>query len=121
VQDKAPIRSQATGPATLGERSDQTDRSTQRHRANPSTGQVWQAFNAHHRLSVPAVALAAHAANKVVFDQQGLILVAGILTAPVRVHDQSRRRAALLDRHAQGITDQACRHARGHRPAHDLA
>jgi hypothetical protein len=45
VQDKAPIRSQAFGPAMLGERSDQIDRSTQRQQANPSTGQIWQAFS----------------------------------------------------------------------------
>ena len=70
---------------------------------------------------IPAVSIAAQAADEAMFSQQGLVLVSCVLTAAVGMDDQSSGWAARLDRHAQGITDQGGWHARRHRPAHDSA
>ena len=83
VQNKAPIRSQTLGPATLGERSDQIDRSTQRQQGQSQHGSHLAGVQCHLRLSVPAIAFAAHAAHQAMLGQQRLMLSAGVLRAPV--------------------------------------
>lgn len=49
---------------------------------------------------VPAVAFAAHAADHAVFRQQCLIVLAGILTASIRMVDQSSVRLSDQEGHA---------------------
>lgn len=48
-----------------------------------------------NRLSVPALAFTAHAANKAVLVQQFLIQCAGVLAATVGMDDQARARARM--------------------------
>lgn len=121
VQYKAPIRSQALGPATLGERHDQIDRSTQRQTGQSQHGSDSAGVLGHIKLSIPAVFLTAHAANEAMPGQHILVKRAGILTAPIRMDDQSWRRLPLPDGHVQCITDQLGGHARRHGPADHLA
>ena len=59
-----------------------------------------------HRRIIVAIALTAHTNLKLMLGQQGLIVMAGILAAPVRMMDQARRRLAGFKRHLQGVTDQ---------------
>lgn len=73
-----------------------------------------------HRI-VPAVALAAHAAEEAVQRQQLSHRLAGILRAPVGVEDQARLRESLTDSAPQGVTDEARLHALAHAPANDPA
>ena len=63
LQNKAPIRSLAAGPALPRCALQSVDRSTQRHDANPSMGQAKCSTQGILRLSVPTVTLAAHAAD----------------------------------------------------------
>lgn len=51
--------------------------------------------------------------------QQSLILAAGVLTAPVRVMQQARRRLANGDGHLQSVNDQLPVQAITHGPAHN--
>ena len=71
-------------------------------------------------LTLPPVAFAARAADEAVARQQILVKLAGVLAAPVRMHDQSGCRPSLLNGHVQRITDQLGGHARRHRPADHL-
>ena len=52
MQNKAPIRSQTLGPATLGERRTRPTGQFQGSSANPSTGQIGPTFRSDLRLSV---------------------------------------------------------------------
>ena len=70
---------------------------------------------------IPAVSFAAHAADEAMFGQHGLVMVARILAAAVGKNDQSCRRPASLNGHAQSIADQSSWYARRHRPAHEPA
>ena len=74
-----------------------------------------------HHCVVPAVSFAAHARACAMAGQQRAVGFAGVLAASIRVDDQPGRRPALGDGHPQSGTDQLGRHARGHRPADDLA
>ena len=67
LQNKAPIRSLAAGPALPRCALQSVDRSMQRHDANPSTGQAKCNTPENFRLSVPTVTLAAHAADQAMF------------------------------------------------------
>ena len=69
-----------------------TDRSTQRHHANPSTGQAKSSTRCDIRLSVPAVAFAAHRRLHLVALESVLEGLAAILATPIRVEDQTWRR-----------------------------
>jgi hypothetical protein len=55
---------------------------------------------------VPTVAFTAHAAGNPVVVKQILIIIGGVLYAPIAVVHQPRGRTTLLDRHGEGITDQ---------------
>ena len=70
---------------------------------------------------VPAIALTTHAAYEAMLSQQGLVLVAGILTAAAGMSDQPWCWLTLLYRHTQCNADQFRRHARRHGPAHHFA
>src|SRR5215469_13603950 len=70
---------------------------------------------------VPAIALTAHAALYAVYRQQLLILVAGVLAAAIRVMQQTRRRVAVLQRHLQGVQDDAAFEPFIQRPANHAA
>ena len=85
VQNKAPIRSQTLGPATLGERSDQIDRSTQRQQGQSQHGSHLAGVQCHLRLSIPAIALATHRCLHAVADLQRPVSLAAILTATIRM------------------------------------
>ena len=74
----------------------------------------------HHGV-IPAVALAAHAADQAVFGQQRLMHGAGVLAAAIRVDDQPRRWSALYEGQLQRPAHQPRLHVRRHRPAHHLA
>ena len=89
--------------------------------ANPSTGQARLDVRHHLRMSVPAVALATHAARQAMTAQQGTVGFAGVLTATVGMHDQARRRLALRNGHLQGRAHQFGRHVRRHGPADNFA
>ena len=54
---------------------------------------------AFHDGVVPAVALAAHAANHAVFFQQRLVVTTGVLTSTIAVVNQAGRRTPIRDRH----------------------
>ena len=70
---------------------------------------------------IPAIVLAAHAADEAVLGQQILAKCARVRAAPVRMDDQARRRLALLDRHCQRVADQFGGHARRRGPTYDIA
>ncbi len=72
----------------------------------------------HHRV-VPAVALAAHAADQAVASQQRLMQRAGVLATPVGVNNQPRCRLALHDGQLQRRAHQLGVHGRRHRPAQE--
>ena len=72
MQHKAPIRSLTLGPAMLGERRNPIDRSTPRQIRQSQHGSDRADVREHIRLSVPAVALAAHRADHAVLDELGL-------------------------------------------------
>ncbi len=70
MQNKAPIRSQAVGPATLGERSDRIDRSMPRQNRQSQHGSDSAGVQGHLRLSIPTISLATHALLDLVFGEQ---------------------------------------------------
>ena len=61
----------------------------------------------------------AHAGPYLVPGQQRLVLVAGVLTAPVAVVDQASRRSAMGDCHLQGTEGQLFGEPGTDRPAHN--
>ena len=89
--------------------------------ANPSRGQVGPTFEAHFRLSIPAVALVAHGLEHAKIVDQSAMLIIGVLAAAVRVHDQPWRWIALPIRGCERLTDQVGFHALAHRLADDTA
>ena len=70
---------------------------------------------------VPAIASATHAAFDAVCLEQRLELIAGVLTALIRVMQQIVRWPPAPDRHHQRIGDQVRRHVRLHRPSDNAA
>ena len=68
---------------------------------------------------VIAIAFAAHTTKHFVFGQQGLIVVAGILTATVGMMEQSWQGLSGGNGHLQGVDDQLAMQALTHRPADD--
>jgi len=66
-------------------------------------GSDWAGVQAHHRLSVPAIAATAHAANDAVRIEQALEDFAGVLRSLVRVMQYCARSATAEDGHQQGI------------------
>ena len=70
---------------------------------------------------VPAVAFATHRAFHAVAYQRALKLVPAVLTSPVQVEDQSRRRVPSEPFHLQNIRHQTTLHMRLHAPAQHLA
>ncbi len=75
---------------------------------------------AFRRSVVPAVALPAHRADHPILFQPRLKGVAGILTSPVGVMHQARRRLPAEPRHGQRIHDDVRRHPELERPADDF-
>src|SRR2546430_16011756 len=69
-----------------------------------------------HRF-VPAIAFTAHAALDAVYRQQLLILVAGVLTAAIRVMQQTLRRLPVLQCHLEGVQHDAPFESYTQRPA----
>ena len=69
-----------------------------------------------HRI-VPAISLAAHAADDSMLRQQLLVLLAGILDAAVRMVDQSARWLTVRQRHLEGIQREPALQTLTHRPA----
>ena len=67
----------------------------------------------YHRVVV-AVAAPAHTGAQVVRTQEGLPVVAAVLTSLIGMHDDGARRIASPDRHQQGIERQVTIHARLH-------
>ncbi len=59
--------------------------------------------------------------DEAVLGQQGLMCIAGVLAAAIRMHDQSRSRLALRDGQLQCPVHQRGLHVRRHRPARHLA
>ena len=68
---------------------------------------------------VITISFAAHTTHHSSLCQQSLILIAGVLTAPVRVMQQARRRLANGDGHLQSVNDQLPVQAITHGPAHN--
>jgi len=83
VQNKAPIRSQTLGPATLGERSDQIDRSTQRQQGQSQHGSHLAGVQCHLRLSIPTIVLTAHRLHHAELDEQAPVNRTRVLTTPI--------------------------------------
>ena len=65
---------------------------------------------------VITIPLAAHTTKHLVFGQQGLIIVTGILAASVGMMEQSRRGLSGINGHLQGVDDQLAMQALTHRP-----
>src|SRR3954447_1539598 len=59
-----------------------------------------------HRRVIPAIAPPAHAAHDPVTAQEPLVMLAGILAAPVGMRNETRRRQTPRDGHLQGVDDQ---------------
>ena len=57
MQNKAPIRSQAIDPVTLGERQQPIDRSTQRQYSQSQHGSDWADVHRYYKLSIPTLPL----------------------------------------------------------------
>lgn len=76
---------------------------------------------AFHRRVVPGVALPAHRHRDPEVRRQPAVLVAGVLTAPVRVNEQPDTGLALPVGRSQGRAHQLRIDRLGHRPAHDAA
>lgn len=74
-----------------------------------------------HRGIVITIAPPAHTSLQVMISQQSLVVVAGILTAPIRVMDQTRRGLAGLNGHLQGVDDQLSLQAVTHGPTDNTA
>lgn len=75
-----------------------------------------------HHCVVPAVTLAANTATHPVARQQGLIGRSCVLTAPIRMDDQTRLWLPLSNGQLHGADHQFGPHmGGGHGPAHDLA
>ena len=70
---------------------------------------------------VPAVALAAHALDDSLAGQQPAEVVAGVLTAAIRMKNQAAIGPSVLDRHLQGVDDQVSIDPSIHRPADDAS
>jgi len=70
---------------------------------------------------IPTISLTAHTVNETVPLKHLLVQRAGILTAAIRMDDQSWDWLPLSDRHAQGIVDQLDEYARRHGPADHFA
>src|SRR6202046_294542 len=62
---------------------------------------------AFHRRVVPAVGLAAHAARDAVLGQEELVVLAGVLAAPIRVRQQPRAGQTPLHGQLQSIDHEA--------------
>lgn len=73
------------------------------------------------RRAVPAVALPAHGTDHAVLFEPGLEGMAGILTAAIRMMQQSRLWPLAKPGHRQRIGDHVSAHARLDRPAYDLS
>jgi hypothetical protein len=70
---------------------------------------------------VPTIAFSAHALPQAIGVQQFSVCLAGVLAAPVGVHEQTRLGLTRPNGHTQGITDQRRLHMWGHGPADELA
>ena len=70
---------------------------------------------------VVTIASAAHTTLPLIFGQQGLIIFAGVLTAPVRVMQQAGGRLAHGNRHLQRGDNQVAFQAVAHGPADNPA
>ena len=121
MQYKAPIRSQAVGPAMLGERSDRIDRSTPRQLRQSQHGSDSAGVRADRRLSVPTVCLPAHRLHHGVVTEQLAVLITGVLASPISVHDQPGSGFATPVRRFERLANQICLEPLAHRPAHNTA
>ncbi len=64
----------------------------------------------------PTISAAAQAADALVLCQHPLVAAAGVLTATIRMMQQTRRRPAPRERHAEGVEGEVAREARAQRP-----
>jgi hypothetical protein len=101
-----------------GERRNLIGRSTQRQFSQSQHGSDQSDVQDHPRLSVPAVALTAHARHHAVMRHDLAVGIGGVELTAVGVVDQSNGRPACGDGHAQGAQDQSDVVARRHRPTH---
>src|SRR5262245_26069232 len=74
-----------------------------------------------HRGIVVTIALAAHTSLDVIFGQDLAIIVAGVLTAPIRMMDQAWLRLTGIQSHSQSSQDQRSFQGRGHSPTDNPA
>jgi len=70
---------------------------------------------------VITVTFAAHTSHHPSSCQQSLVLIAGVLAAPIGVVQQARGRLAHANGHLQGVDDQLAVQAVTHRPADDTS
>ena len=101
-------------------------------RSPPAPGRGW-VQGVHSRLPlqtaeerfdrrvIPTRPDAAHTAHDPLVGRHPLVVVAGVLAAPIRVRRQPGVRPTTGDRHLHRIHHQSALHRRGHRPAHHLA
>src|SRR6478735_7883832 len=105
VQNKAPIRSQTSGPATRGERRAAVDKSTPRTLANPSTSQAGPVVHLHRMSSVPTITFPTHALPDAITVDDFPVTSGGIRWRLVGV--QRYRCASMSNCHVQRVPSKA--------------